>query len=90
MNEVIELVQDETSIRKAATIKELKYPTLFRYVCKRKVLGVKMGKLKFRQNYECRIIFYLEQEKALVEYIHTELLKNVLCALNRAVQMVSI
>jgi hypothetical protein len=28
-----------------------------------------MGELKFRPNYECRRIFSLEQEKALVEYI---------------------
>jgi hypothetical protein len=30
---------------------------------------VKMGELKSRPNYECRRIFCLEQEKALVEYI---------------------
>jgi hypothetical protein len=30
----------------------------------------KMGELKFRPNYECRIIiFSLEQDKVLVEYI---------------------
>jgi hypothetical protein len=46
MREAVQLVQDGMSICKAARIKGFKYPTLFRYVCKRKMHDVKMGELK--------------------------------------------
>jgi hypothetical protein len=68
MMEAFQLVQDGMSICKAARVKGFNYPTLFRYVHKRKTHNVKMGELKFRPNYESRRMFYLEQ-KTLVEYI---------------------
>jgi transposase-like protein len=63
IREAVQLVQDGMSIRKAARIKGFKYPTLFRYVCKRKMYDFKMGELKFRPNYECRKIFSLERRR---------------------------
>lgn len=69
MRGAFQLVRDGMSIRRADRIKGFKCPTLLPYVRRSNIYCVKMGKLKFRPNYDCRNIYFLEQEKVLVEHL---------------------
>lgn len=67
MRKAVQLVEEGKSLRFAASATGVKYPTLFRYV--RKKRNAADANIRMRPNYECRRIFSLEQERSLVDYI---------------------
>ena len=67
MREAVELVRQGMSLRKAGKAKAVAHQTLARYVKKQEQHPGK--EIRMRPNYECRMFFDAEQEKAIADYL---------------------
>ena len=67
LREAVELVQQGMSLRKAAKAKAVAHQTLVRYVKRQEQHPGQ--EIRMRPNYECRMVFDAEQEKALADYL---------------------
>ena len=67
MREAVELVRQGMSLRKAGKAKAVAHQTLARYVKKQEQHPGQ--EIRMRPNYECRMVFDAEQEKALADYL---------------------